>query len=173
MSSLINSSYSSDLCHMAISSLYIFRKDRFLSVGRPTLWHCYEKGLECQTPFLMDNIAQVISQNRFSVSEQERSPLKDASASENTTGLSQSQTVWNRSKSIRLPSGYGSFYLYESSHKHTKIQSWKGLQRSSRQLLQFKGEESKTPRILETCPQAIELVTRKLACPFSLCHIVL
>lgn len=155
------------------TSLYIFRKDYFLSIGHPALWCFYGKGLERQTPFLMDNIAQVISQNRFSVSEQERSLLKDAPASENTTGLSQSQTVWNRSKSIIVPSGYGSLYLCESSHKRREIQSWKGLQRSSCQLLQFKGEESKTQRILETCPQAIELVTRKLACPFPLYHIVL
>lgn len=72
------------------TSLYIFRKDYFLSIGHPALWCFYGKGLERQTPFLMDNIAQVISQNRFSVSEQERSLLKDAPASENTTGLSQS-----------------------------------------------------------------------------------
>lgn len=70
-----------------------------------------------------------------------------------------------------MPSGYGSLRLCESSHERTEIQSWKGLQGSSCQLLQFKGEESETQRILDTYPQAIELVIRKLACPFS--HVTL
>lgn len=44
-----------------------------------------------------------------------------------------------------------SLYLCESSHKSTEIQSWEGPQRSSCQLLQFKGEESETQRTRETC----------------------
>lgn len=70
-----------------------------------------------------------------------------------------------------MPSGYGSFRLCESSHEHTEIHSWKGLQGSSCQLLQFKGEKSKTQRILDTQPQAIELVIMKQVCPFS--HVTL
>lgn len=151
---------------MALSSLYIFREDHILSVGCPTFWCCYGKDLEWQTPFLIDNIAQVVSQSRFSVPGQDRSPLKMFQCPKIPPGFHKAKLHETDQRALYCLLVMGHSISVNLVINTQKFRAARDFRDDLVNSFSLKVKKVETQRVLKTCPQAIELVTRKLACPF-------